>query len=98
MSTLARLVRVGILTGADLKAKSVSFLQEHFGKSGVWYYNIARGIDHRRVEPDRERKSVGAEDTFAVDIADLGRPNASLSRWWPKYGGGARPMECPRRP
>lgn len=69
-ATAAKMERLGILTGADLKAKSLPFLQEHFGKSGAWYYNIARGIDHRAVQPDRPRKSVGAEDTFMVDIFD----------------------------
>ena len=63
--------RLGIETGADLKAKSHAFLNEHFGKAGGWYYRIARGIDERPVVPDRTRKSIGAEDTFATDIFDL---------------------------
>ncbi|RVE79543.1 hypothetical protein CN238_32685 [Sinorhizobium meliloti] len=41
---------------------------EHFGKSGPYFYGIARGIDNRQVKPDRVRKSVGAEDTFSEDI------------------------------
>lgn len=74
-ATAERMKRHGIETGADLKAKSLQFLTEHFGKSGPYFYGIARGIDHRQVRPDRIRKSVGAEDTFAVDIdsLDLGR-------------------------
>ncbi len=63
--------RLGIETGADLKAKSLPFLVEHFGKSGPYFYGIARGIDERQVRPDRVRKSVGAEDTFTADIDDL---------------------------
>jgi len=63
--------KLGILTGADLKAQSLSFLQAHFGKSGSWYYQIARGIDERPVQPDRPRKSIGAEDTFATDLFEL---------------------------
>src|SRR5690606_17774729 len=70
-ATATKMERLGILTGADLKAQSLAFLQQHFGKSGAWYYNIARGIDDRPVRPDRERKSVGAEDTFMTDIFDL---------------------------
>lgn len=70
-ATAAKMERLGILTGADLRAKSGDFLREHFGKSGGWYYRISRGIDHRPVEPHRERKSIGAEDTFAEDIFDL---------------------------
>jgi DNA polymerase-4 len=63
--------RLGIQTGADLKAQSLEFLQQYFGKAGDWYYTIARGEDDRRVVPDRPRKSVGSETTFA---SDLGRP------------------------
>ena len=70
-ATAAKMERLGILTGADLRAKSADFLREHFGKSGGWYYRISRGIDNRPVEPHRERKSIGAEDTFAEDLIDL---------------------------
>nr|WP_234843636.1 hypothetical protein [Sinorhizobium meliloti] len=60
--------RLGIETGADLKEKTLEFLVEHSGKSGPYFYGIARGIDNRQVKPDRVRKSVGAEDTFSEDI------------------------------
>ena len=70
-ATAAKMQRLGIETGADLKAKSLAFLNEHFGKAGGWYYRIARGIDERPVVADRPRKSIGAEDTFATDILDL---------------------------
>ncbi|WP_183857212.1 DNA polymerase IV [Rhizobium sp. BK456] len=70
-ATAEKMHRLGIETGVDLKAKSLQFLVEHFGKSGPYFYGIARGIDERQVRPDRVRKSVGAEDTFAVDIDDL---------------------------
>lgn len=77
-ATAAKMERLGILTGADLKAQSLSWLQEHFGKSGNWYYTISRGIDNRPVQPDRPRKSVGAEDTFMVDIVDLDAARAEI--------------------
>lgn len=77
-ATAAKMERLGILTGADLKAKSLDFLQENFGKSGLWYYRIARGIDNRPVQPDRPRKSIGAEDTFATDISELDPARAEL--------------------
>ncbi|KRB57043.1 DNA polymerase IV [Rhizobium sp. Root708] len=67
-ATAEKMHRLGIQTGADLKAQSLQFLTQHFGKSGPYFYGIARGIDERRVKPDRVRKSVGAEDTFAQDI------------------------------
>lgn len=71
-ATATRMERLGIVTGADLRARSPEFLRQHFGKSGAWYHDIARGIDHRPVEPHRIRKSVGAEDTFDADIHDPG--------------------------
>ncbi|MDM9622001.1 DNA polymerase IV [Rhizobium sp. AC44/96] len=67
-ATAEKMHRLGIRTGADLKAQSLQFLTQNFGKSGPYFYGIARGIDERRVKPDRVRKSVGAEDTFAQDI------------------------------
>ncbi|MEO5756897.1 MAG: DNA polymerase IV [Mesorhizobium sp.] len=70
-ATAAKMQGLGIETGADLKQRSLPFLQQHFGKSGLWYYQIARAIDERAVEPDRPRKSIGAEDTFAADMFDL---------------------------
>lgn len=77
-ATAAKMERLGIVTGADLWAKPLEFLQAHFGKSGSWYYRIARGIDERPVQPNRPRKSVGAEDTFAADIFDLDAARAEL--------------------
>lgn len=66
--TAEKMTRLGIETGADLRRQSLAFLQHHFGKSGPWYYAIARGEDHRPVNPDRERKSSGSETTFARDL------------------------------
>ena len=49
--------RLGIQTGADLRAQSLAFLQQHFGKSAAWYLGIAKGEDDRPVVADRPRKS-----------------------------------------
>ena len=77
-ATAERMRKYGIETGLDLKSKSLAFLQEHFGKSGPYFHGIARGIDDRQVKPNRIRKSVGAEDTFVEDIADLDLATAEL--------------------
>lgn len=69
-TTAEKMHRLGIETGADLKARDLEFLVEHFGKGGPYFYWIARGIDTREVQPNRERKSVGAEDTFRDDVHD----------------------------
>jgi DNA polymerase-4 len=58
----------GIYTGYDLKQQSLAFLSSTFGKQGQHYYNIVRGIHHSPVKPNRERKSVGVEHTFAKNI------------------------------
>jgi DNA polymerase-4 len=67
-ATTAKMNRLGIETGLDLRAQTLPFLQQHFGKSGPYYYWIARGVDERPVRADRVRKSVGAESTFAQDL------------------------------
>lgn len=57
-----------IFKGVDLKKKTKTQLSNWFGKSGEYYYNIVRGIDHRSVNPNRIRKSLGAERTYDFDI------------------------------
>jgi DNA polymerase-4 len=66
--TAARMERLGILTGADLAGQSLAFLERHFGSSAAYLHGAARGIDHRPVRADRERKSIGAERTFEIDL------------------------------
>lgn len=66
--TAAKMQRLGIETGADLRAKSLEFLKAHFGSSAEWYHAIARGRDARPVNPSRERKSSGSETTFSTDL------------------------------
>ena len=68
--TAVKMRALGIETGADLRRQTLSFLQDHFGKAGSWYYDIARGRDDRSVQPDRERKSSGSETTFPEDLTD----------------------------
>jgi DNA polymerase-4 len=55
--TAEKMNTLGIFTGADLKTQSLGFLQATFGKSGAWYYAIARDEDERPVQPNRPRKS-----------------------------------------
>jgi DNA polymerase-4 len=70
-ATTAKMNRLGIEMGLDLRAQTLPFLQQHFGKSGPYYYWIARGVDERPVRVDRVRKSVGAENTFAQDLHEF---------------------------
>ncbi len=66
--TAAKMNSLGIHTGLDLRRQTLSFLTARFGKAGAFYYKVARGEDDRPVEPDRPRKSLGAETTFARDL------------------------------
>jgi DNA polymerase-4 len=76
--TAAKMHSLGIETGADLRRRTLAFLQQHFGKSGAWYFEIARGRDDRAVQPDRERKSSGSETTFPEDLTEPGRIEAGV--------------------
>ncbi|WP_425392192.1 DNA polymerase IV [Ekhidna sp.] len=69
--TAEKMVKAGIFTGKDLKKKSLEDLKLRYGKSGQYYYNICRAIDHRMVQPTRETKSVSAERTFEDNIYEL---------------------------
>ena len=66
--TATKMKRLGLFTGKDLKRLSRDQLKQHFGKSGTFFYDIVRGIDERQVVAHRETKSIGAEDTFEVDL------------------------------
>ncbi len=77
-ATAAKMERLGLHTGTDLRACSLAFLQEHFGKSGSYYFGISRGIDERPVRADRIRKSVGAENTFSTDLFETAEMREAL--------------------
>jgi DNA polymerase IV len=68
--TAAKMERLGIRTGADLRSKPLSCLQRHFGKSAAWYKAIANGEDDRPVVADRPRKSSSSETTFERDLIE----------------------------
>lgn len=77
-ATEERMQRLRIMNGADLKAQTSNFLEFHFGKSGHYFYLISRGIDNRSVSPHRERKSVGAENTFFTDLQTFDQAKEAL--------------------
>jgi DNA polymerase-4 len=78
--TAEKMARLGIETGADLRAQSLAYLTHHFGSSGQYYFNLARAICHRQVKPDRPYKSIGAEDTFFDDLREEAPLVAELER------------------
>ncbi|MCB0488037.1 MAG: DNA polymerase IV [Cyclobacteriaceae bacterium] len=78
--TAEKMKKLGLSNGADLKALTAQEMEKHFGKSGRFYYQIVRGIDNRPVQPHRQVKSVGAEDTFAYDLEELSDLLTELDR------------------
>src|SRR6516164_3640330 len=94
-ATAAKMQRLGIKTGFDLRAQTLVFLQQHFGKAGSYYYWVARGVDERPVRADRIRKSVGAENTFPADLFTYEAARDALGEivdkvWGYCEGSGAR--------
>ncbi|WP_406685216.1 DNA polymerase IV [Seonamhaeicola sp. MEBiC1930] len=67
--TAEKMYQKGIFTGADLKQKTLEYLDDNFGKSGRYYYYIVRGIHNSEVKPDRIRKSLAAERTFSENLS-----------------------------
>jgi len=78
--TAEKMARLGIRTGADLRAQSLAFLQHNFGAAGATYHDLARGVCHREVKPNRPWKSIGAEDTFFNDLSEEADLVAELER------------------
>ena len=67
--TTEKMFQLGIFTGLDLKNKTLEFLEQHFGKSGSYYYQVVRGIHNSPVQAKRTTKSVAAEHTFDVNLS-----------------------------
>ncbi|HEX8539814.1 MAG TPA: DNA polymerase IV [Cystobacter sp.] len=65
------LKRAGLETIGDVARRDVAWMETRFGSAGRHLWELAQGIDPREVVPDREAKSVGAEDTFDEDVTGL---------------------------
>jgi DNA polymerase IV len=96
-ATGAKMERLGIRTGKDLRERPLAFLQEHFGKAAAHFHAVARGEDHRPVRPDRPRKSAGSETTYPRDLGDPREVEAGIEaladevwRWCEKAGAFGR--------
>jgi DNA polymerase IV len=77
-ATSTKMNALGLYTGLDMRNQSLEFMQANFGKAGVYYYWISRGVDNREVRSDRIRKSVGAENTFSSDLTEFEAMAAEL--------------------
>ncbi len=78
--TAEKMKKMGLHTGADLKRMTEEEIVHYFGKSGRFYYKMVRGIDNREVQPERETKSVAAEDTFPYDLTMVEEMNMELDK------------------
>ncbi|WP_366918482.1 DNA polymerase IV [Acaryochloris sp. IP29b_bin.148] len=67
--TTTKMHQLGIKVGADLLQWPEQALVSKFGKVGHYYYGIARAKDERQVNPNRIRKSIGAERSFYEDLS-----------------------------
>jgi DNA polymerase-4 len=90
-ATAERLHQVGVRTVADLAAKSLTDLVALAGRAhGAGLYTLARAEDDRAVVPDREAKSVSAEETFERDLTDLAVLNREIDSMAARVGGRLR--------
>lgn len=76
--TARKLKEMGINVGADLRQRTEEEMVRLFGRLGRHFYRIAWGVDDRRVNPDRERKSFAVELTFSNDLETTEEINERL--------------------
>ncbi|NRF40008.1 DNA polymerase IV [Pedobacter sp. LMG 31643] len=78
--TAKKMKSMQLHTGADLKRLTEQDLIRYFGKAGKFYFTIVRGIDNRAVQPERQTKSLAAEDTFEHDLITIEEMHTELSK------------------
>ncbi|ESA38920.1 dna polymerase iv [Leptolyngbya sp. Heron Island J] len=78
-ATARKMKQLGIVSGADLQQWSETDLVAQFGKVGHHYFRVANAQDNRRVDPNRIRKSIGAERSFAEDLRSLEAMSQALA-------------------
>jgi DNA polymerase-4 len=90
-ATLRRLARFGVETIGDLAALPEATLVDALGRAhGALLHALAQGRDDRPVEPDRETKSIGQEETFPRDVADREALRRAVLRMAERVGSRLR--------
>jgi DNA polymerase-4 len=69
--TASRLRERGIERLVDVRTADPEVLKEAVGSAANWLRQLADGIDDRKVEPNREIKSSGTENTYSQDLTDI---------------------------
>lgn len=77
--TADRMEKMGFRTGADLRELSALEMAQRFGKMGRGLFRIVNNLDDRPVRPKRNRKSIGAERTYANDLRSRQEMQAKLA-------------------
>jgi DNA polymerase IV len=85
---------LGVRKGADLFRFTRKELERFFGKAGLFFYDIVRGIDNRPVQVSRGCKSIGTETTFHTDLIDMQEINEILHRLSEKVEQSLKRKEC----
>lgn len=85
---------LGVRKGADLFRFTRKELERFFGKAGIFFYDIVRGVDNRPVQVNRGRKSIGTETTLHTDVLDLAEINEILVNLSKKVGQSLQKKEC----
>jgi DNA polymerase-4 len=85
---------LGVRKGADLFRFTQKELEHFFGKAGIFFYDIVRGIDNRPVQISRGRKSIGTETTMHQDVTNILDINDILESLSEKVGSSLQKKEC----
>lgn len=79
--TLEKLHRIGLKKVGDIAACELRVLQLALGEGHAQHlFELSHAIDDRDVEPDRETKSIGSEETFGDDLTDVREVRRNLLR------------------
>jgi DNA polymerase-4 len=78
--TAERLADDSITTIGDLAGKSEEWAMRRFGARGLYFLDLARGIDDGPVVVEHETRSVSTETTFPRDVDDPKVLEASLRK------------------
>ena len=68
-----------IYTVHDLQQKSPYYIQENFGLNGIFFYNMALGIDNREVCPPVKEKGIGNSTTLQKNISGINNIKTAIS-------------------
>lgn len=78
--TAQKLRAAGLVRLMDVRTADIDALRAAVGSLADWLLQLSRGVDDRTVEPNRESKSSGSENTYAQDLSELGAIQDEVAR------------------